>query len=229
MARETMGKIKPKAQESTVFMKVVLDILCRASAALSMLALSRMLVMIVSDIARISGVPATSCPMYRRRASASFLTSFLASPTASRTAIMTRGIIRPSCFGVASSSPILVRTVFSKDMQATFTFHFPAAACPRWLSTTGKIISGTHLPPGPPLVISSQRSTAVPPGSDFSFVSSRSWSTAGRAGRIAGGFHRRARMVRRAPSRVAALFSFAEMHSMPAAMMDGTSALISLL
>mmetsp|Transcript_75074 Transcript_75074/g.244091 ORF Transcript_75074/g.244091 Transcript_75074/m.244091 type:complete len:252 (+) Transcript_75074:3251-4006(+) len=229
MARETMGKMRPKAHESTVFMKVVLDNLCSASAAFSMLALSKMLSTILSDMARISGVPATSRPMCRSKTSASFFTSFLASPTASRTAIMTFGIRRPSCLGVASGSPILWIMSFKMVMQATLTFHLPAAAAPKCSSNTGITSSGTHLPPGPPLVSSWQRSTAVPPGSDLSLTSSKSISTAGMLCNTAGGFHSSARMVRRAKSRVGTRLSCFWMLSIPAEIMDGTSALTSLL
>mmetsp|Transcript_134112 Transcript_134112/g.388216 ORF Transcript_134112/g.388216 Transcript_134112/m.388216 type:complete len:250 (-) Transcript_134112:655-1404(-) len=227
MARDTIGKMRPKEQESTVFINVVLDIWCNAVAALSMLALSRMLLMIASAIDRISGVPATSCPMCRNMTSASFFTSFLASPTASRTAIIIFGIMTPSCFGVCAS--ILWMTSFRRPMQATFTFHLPAAAVPKCARSTGRMSSGTALPVGPPLHNSWHKLVAVPIGSDFSFVSSNNISTAGMDGITAGGAHRSARMVRSAASRVGARFSFAWMPSLPAEIIDGTSHFTSLL
>mmetsp|Transcript_95232 Transcript_95232/g.274264 ORF Transcript_95232/g.274264 Transcript_95232/m.274264 type:complete len:227 (+) Transcript_95232:1351-2031(+) len=152
IARHTIGKMRPNEHESTVFMKVVFDKRCNASAALSMLALSKMLVMIVSAMVRISGVPATSWPMCLNKTSASFFTSFLASPTASRTAIMTLGIMRPNCMGVCVS----MRCSMSRriPMHATLTFHLPAAAAPKCPSTTGKINSGTARPRGPPFASS---------------------------------------------------------------------------
>mmetsp|Transcript_72125 Transcript_72125/g.220832 ORF Transcript_72125/g.220832 Transcript_72125/m.220832 type:complete len:321 (+) Transcript_72125:1907-2869(+) len=219
--------MRPNEHESTVFMKVVLDMPWSAAAAFSMFALSKMLVTMASAMPRISGVPATSWPMCRSRTSASFLTSFLASPTASRTAIMTFGICSPSCLGVSFS--IRWMTSFSSPMQPTFTFHFPAAAAPRCANSVGKTSSGTAAPRGPHFVSSWHKSSALPSGSVFNFASSSSKRTADMHGSTAGGFHKRARIVRNAWSRVAARLSFCWMFSIPAETMDGTSARISLL
>mmetsp|Transcript_39546 Transcript_39546/g.117305 ORF Transcript_39546/g.117305 Transcript_39546/m.117305 type:complete len:335 (+) Transcript_39546:2925-3929(+) len=229
MARVTTGKIRPKEMESTVFMKVVFPIRVRISVALSMLALSTMLSMMPVDIARISGFSTRSWPMSRRKSSAAFFTSFLASPTAPLTAVITWGIMMPSCFGQQEGSIILFSEAMMRPNVATFTFHFPAAPAPRKSRSTGSTSSGTALPLGPASVICSQRSTAVPLGSDFSLVSSRRPRMTGRDGRMAGGFQSRARTVLSAKSRVVARFIFAEMRSVVLWTMLDTSDFTSLM
>mmetsp|Transcript_560 Transcript_560/g.1556 ORF Transcript_560/g.1556 Transcript_560/m.1556 type:complete len:230 (-) Transcript_560:661-1350(-) len=229
MARVTTGKIRPKEMESTVFMKVVLPIFESVSAALAMLAPSTMLSMMVSAIPRISGFSTSSWPMSRRKVSAAFFTSFLGSPTAPLTAVITRGIQTPNCFGQPCGSIILCNTFLMMPNVSTFTFHFPAAPAPRWSSRMGSTNSGTALPLGPASARFSQRSTTVPPGSDFSLASSSSVMMVGRDGRTAGEFHSKERTVRSAPSRVVVRFIFAEIRSVALWTMLDTSDFTSLL
>mmetsp|Transcript_82193 Transcript_82193/g.183325 ORF Transcript_82193/g.183325 Transcript_82193/m.183325 type:complete len:303 (-) Transcript_82193:404-1312(-) len=210
-------------------MKVVFPNFCKVSVALSIFAASSMLARMVSAMPLISGVFAISVPMCRKRTSASFFTSLRASPTASLTADITLGIIMPNCFGQPEDSPSLCRTPFKRPMQATLTFHFPAAPAPMCAKRTGRIKAGTAFPEGPPFRSSLQRSTAVPPGSDLSFGSSSSISTAGRDDNTAGGFHNNDRIVRKALSRVAARFNLAEIRSLPPNAMLDTSAATWLL
>mmetsp|Transcript_50057 Transcript_50057/g.89949 ORF Transcript_50057/g.89949 Transcript_50057/m.89949 type:complete len:228 (+) Transcript_50057:567-1250(+) len=227
MARETIGKMRANAAASTVFMNVVLDSFCNVTMALSMLALSMILPTMSSASFRISGVAASSEDIQRMKTSASFFTSFRGSPTASLSADITFGIAKPSCLGHVEV--MLIRTDLRTSKTPTFTFHFPAAAAPRWASSTGSTIAGAALPRGPAFDSRVQISAAVPSGSDFSFTSSNSRRTAGKLGSTAGGFHSSARTVRRALSRVAALFIFVAMSSVAAWAILPTSSFTSLL
>mmetsp|Transcript_74097 Transcript_74097/g.131014 ORF Transcript_74097/g.131014 Transcript_74097/m.131014 type:complete len:206 (+) Transcript_74097:3177-3794(+) len=183
IARETTGKSSAKDAESTVFRKVVLAILFRVSRALSMLALSIMLLTISAVMFLISGVPANSVPKDVRKFSASFFTSFRASPTASRTADITLGIQSPSCLGQPLGAAILFNTPITRPMTETFTFHLPAAAAPMCANNTGNTISGTALPLELACESTWHRSSALPSGSPLTFASSRRRRTAGKAGR----------------------------------------------
>mmetsp|Transcript_67005 Transcript_67005/g.160566 ORF Transcript_67005/g.160566 Transcript_67005/m.160566 type:complete len:209 (-) Transcript_67005:741-1367(-) len=206
MARQTMGKSNAKLPASTVFMNVVLANFCKASAAFCIFALSTMLPMSSSASLLISGVCTMSRAMCRSSSSALFLTSLRASPTASRRAFVTCGITSPSCQGVAPGSCIAVRVAFKMPMVPTLTFHLPPAAAPRCASNTGSTSSGMALPVGPGLLSLVAKSTALPPGSDFSFASSNSTNTAGKDGNTAGGFHSSARTVFKLLSRRPARF-----------------------
>mmetsp|Transcript_133309 Transcript_133309/g.242876 ORF Transcript_133309/g.242876 Transcript_133309/m.242876 type:complete len:235 (+) Transcript_133309:3750-4454(+) len=127
-----------------------------------------------------------------------------------------------------SGSDILRMTSFRMPMLPTLTCHFPAAAAPMYSRSTGKTNFGMALPEGPVLHIAVTRSVAFPPGSDFSFVSSSIPITAGRIGKIAGGFHSSALIVRIACSRVGTRFSFAWIFSLPAKTMLASSVRTSL-
>mmetsp|Transcript_91956 Transcript_91956/g.268919 ORF Transcript_91956/g.268919 Transcript_91956/m.268919 type:complete len:348 (+) Transcript_91956:3162-4205(+) len=228
MARVTTGKSSAKLAASTVLMNVVLVSMCRASAAFCMFALSRMLPMSVSAMPLISGDTTISLAMCRSRSSAAFLTSFRASPTASRRALVTCGMWRPSCHGQTLGSCMRISVVFSTLTVPTFTFHLPPAAAPRWAIRTGSTRSGMALPVGPAAASFVARSMAFPPGSDFSFVSSRRYSTVGSEGRTADGFHSSARVVRRQPSRRPARFMLCPSFSTAAEAILATSCLTSL-
>mmetsp|Transcript_58266 Transcript_58266/g.151401 ORF Transcript_58266/g.151401 Transcript_58266/m.151401 type:complete len:226 (-) Transcript_58266:751-1428(-) len=207
MALETMGNSRLKEHASMAFRNVVLARACRVAAALSMLALSVRLPTMSSILARISGVFTRSSPMCRRKPSASFRTSFLASPAASRKAAITFGMDQPSCLG--HSCPMRCSTSFISAMVPTFTCHLPPAAAPRCASSTGSTRSGTALPAGPHATRSLRRLSA----SFLIFASSSSMSTAGSTGSTAGGFHSSDRMAARQVFCVAALFSFEEKRS----------------
>mmetsp|Transcript_24379 Transcript_24379/g.66513 ORF Transcript_24379/g.66513 Transcript_24379/m.66513 type:complete len:355 (+) Transcript_24379:3269-4333(+) len=228
MARTTTGKRSAKLAASTVFMKVVLASMCSASAAFCMLALSMMLPMSVSAMALISGDVTIWLAMCSNSSSAAFLTSFRASPTASLRALVTWGIMRPSCHGQFAGSCILFSVLFSTPMVPTLTFHLPLEAAPRWAIRTGSTSSGMALPVGPAADSLVTKSVMLPPGSDFSFSSSSSMRSVGRDGSVADGFQSSARRVRRLPSRRPARLMLCPNFSTAAEAMLATSCLTSL-
>mmetsp|Transcript_97405 Transcript_97405/g.275441 ORF Transcript_97405/g.275441 Transcript_97405/m.275441 type:complete len:409 (-) Transcript_97405:377-1603(-) len=229
MARLTMGNKSAKLAASTVFMNVVFPSRCKVSAARCMFSLWMMQPTRSSARPRISGDSTMSRPMCATKSSAAFLTSFRASPTAARSAVVTCGISKPNCCGQHSGSRMRCIASRSRPRQPTFTFHLPPAAVPMWASSSGSTSSGMALLFGPARITNDASSVALPPGSDFRPVSSRRPKTVGSTGRIAGGFHSNARIVRSAPSRSEARFKPRLSLSMVAFAIVATSSFTSVV